>query len=83
MICWRCKKQKSVATAMCEAYYMVLTLATKQWMWLIHILEEYNLPITNATVYSDNRASLDIADKHTNNAYLERPEYTTTNDNTN
>jgi hypothetical protein len=38
-ICWRSKKQKSVATYTCEAEYMGLVLATKQWIWLTNALE--------------------------------------------
>jgi hypothetical protein len=63
-ICWRSKKQKSVATSTCEAEYMALALATKQWIWLTNALEELNVPVTNAAMFCDNKAAIDIAYNH-------------------
>jgi hypothetical protein len=63
-ICWRSKKQKSVATSTCEAEYMALALATKQWIWLANALEELNVPVTNAPMFCDNKAAIDIAYNH-------------------
>jgi hypothetical protein len=60
-ICWRSKKQKSVATSTCEAEYMALALATKQWIWSTNALEELNVPATNAAMFCDNKAAIDIA----------------------
>jgi hypothetical protein len=63
-IFWRSKKKKSVATATCEAEYMALALATKQWIWLTNPLEELNVPVTNAAMFYDNNAAIDIAYNH-------------------
>jgi hypothetical protein len=64
-ICWRSKKQKSVATSTCDAEYMALALVTKQWLWLTNALEELNVPVTNAAMFCDNKAAIDIAYNHT------------------
>jgi hypothetical protein len=50
-----------VATSTCEAEYMALALATKQWIWLTNALEELNVSVTNATIFCDNTAAIDIA----------------------
>jgi hypothetical protein len=63
-ICWRSKKQKSVATSTCEAEYMALALAMKQWIWLTNALEELNVPVSNAAMFCDNKAAIDIAYNH-------------------
>jgi hypothetical protein len=63
-ICWHSKKQKSVATSTCEAEYMALALATKQWIWLRNAVEELNVPVTNAPIFCDNKAAIDIAYNH-------------------
>jgi hypothetical protein len=60
-ICWGSKQQKSVATSMCDAEYMAIAKATKQWIWLTNTLEELNGPVTNAIIFCDNKATIDIA----------------------
>jgi hypothetical protein len=60
-ICWRSKQQKSVATSTCEAEYMALAFTTKQWIWLTNALKELNMPLTNAAIFCDNKAAIDIA----------------------
>jgi hypothetical protein len=62
MICWYSKKQKSVVTSPCEAEYMALALATKQWIWLTNAFDELNVPVTNAPMFYYNKAAIDIAD---------------------
>jgi hypothetical protein len=59
-ICWRSKKQKSVVTSTCEAEYMALALTTKQWIWLTNALEELNVLVTNAAMFCDNKAAIDM-----------------------
>jgi hypothetical protein len=53
-----------MATSLCEAEYMALVLATKQWIWLTNALEELNMPVTNAAMFCDNKATIDIAYNH-------------------
>jgi hypothetical protein len=53
-----------VVTSTCEAEYMALALATKQWIWLTNVLEELNLLVTNAGMFCDNKAAIDIAYNH-------------------
>jgi hypothetical protein len=40
---------------------MAVALATKQWIWLTNTLEELNDPVTNADMFRDNKAAMDIA----------------------
>jgi hypothetical protein len=63
-IFWRSKKQKSVETSTCEAEYMALALATKQWIWLTNAFEELNVLVTNTTMFCDMKAIIDIAYNH-------------------
>jgi hypothetical protein len=49
---------------MCEAEYMALALATQQWIWLTHALEECNMPVPNAAMFCDNKATIDIGYNH-------------------
>jgi hypothetical protein len=63
-ICWHSKKHKSMATSTCEAEYMALALATKQWIWLTNALEELNVPVINAAMLCDNKATINIAYNH-------------------
>jgi hypothetical protein len=63
-IYWWSKNQKSVATSKCQAEYMVLALATKQWIWLTNALEALNVPVTNAAMFCDNQAAIDIIYNH-------------------
>jgi hypothetical protein len=60
-ICWHSKKQKSVMTSTYEGEYMALALATKQWIWLTNALNELNMPVTNTTMFCNNKATIDIA----------------------
>jgi hypothetical protein len=46
-ICWRAKKQTSVATSTCESEYMSLKL----WIWLKNALEELKVLVTNAAMF--------------------------------
>jgi hypothetical protein len=63
-ICWCSKKQNRVATSTCEAEYMPLSLAMTYWIWLTNTLEELIGPVTNATMFGDNTAAIDIAYNH-------------------
>jgi hypothetical protein len=39
---------------------MALALTTKQSIWLLNALEELNLLVTNAAIFCDNKAAIDI-----------------------
>jgi hypothetical protein len=43
---------------------MALALTTKQWIWLTNAREELNMPITNAAMFCDNKAAIDITYNH-------------------
>jgi hypothetical protein len=39
-------------------------LATKQGIWLMNALEELNVPVTNAPMFCNNKAAIDITYNH-------------------
>jgi hypothetical protein len=51
-------------TSIYEPEYMPLALATKQCIWLTNALEELNVAVTNAAMFCDNKAAIDIAYNH-------------------
>ena len=60
-ISWKSRKQRTVALSTCEAEYMALSLASRQFTWLVrglHQLIDKNIP---ALMLSDNRAAIDLA----------------------
>jgi hypothetical protein len=63
-ICWRSKNQKSVATSTYESTYIVLALATQQWIWLTYALEELDVAVTNAATFCNNKATINVAYNH-------------------
>ena len=76
-IAWRCRKQRSVAHSTCEAEYMALALATKQFIWFrrgLHQLVNSSIPMaicTDSTAAIDlaNNPKLNDASKHIDIAY--------------
>jgi hypothetical protein len=40
---------------------MELALATNQWIWLTNTLEQFNVLDTNASIFCDIKATIDIA----------------------
>jgi hypothetical protein len=48
-------------TAKFDAKYMVLALATKQWIWLMNAHKDLNVRVTNAAMFCDNQATINIA----------------------
>lgn len=63
-ISWRSKKQKNTATSTCEAEYLALSLATKQFLWLNNALKELNVLPAISAIHCDNKAAIDIATNH-------------------
>jgi hypothetical protein len=63
-ICWRSKKRKCPATSTYEAEYIALALAMKYWISLSNTLEKLHVAVTNAAMFCDNKAVIDIAYSH-------------------
>jgi aminoglycoside phosphotransferase (APT) family kinase protein len=53
-----------VATFTCEAEYIALALATKQWIWLMKAIKDLNVPVPNTAMFCENKAAIDIAYNH-------------------
>jgi hypothetical protein len=76
-ISWRTKKQRSVSTSTCEAEYMALAFATKQYIWLrrgLHQLIGTSIPMALSTdsvsaIDLANNPKLNDATKHIDIAY--------------
>jgi hypothetical protein len=52
-------------TSTYDPEYMMQTLATKEWIWLMNPLGALNVPVTNAAMLCDYKAGIDIAYNHT------------------
>ena len=58
---WRSRKQRTVAHSTCEAEYMAISLATKQFIWIVrglHQLVDKDIP---TALFTDNNSAIDIA----------------------
>ena len=60
-ICWRSLKQRSVAHSTCEAEYMALALAVKQYIWVLRSLEQLTKTDISTSLLTDNSAAIDLA----------------------
>ena len=60
-ICWKSRKQKSVARSTLEAEYMALSLANRQHKWLTEALAELLPDSPPAALFCDNMAAIDTA----------------------
>lgn len=60
-ISWRSRKQRTVAHSTCEAEYMAIALASKQYIWILRGLHRFlgdNIP---AAISTDNTAAIELA----------------------
>jgi hypothetical protein len=61
-ISWRSKKQATVALSSTEAEYMALTAATKEAIWLRHLLKDLGYEQEGpTTIHEDNQGTIAIA----------------------
>lgn len=60
-ICWRSRKQRSVAASTADAEYMALSLTVKQQIWLQRGLKEFLKQDIPSATFCDNQAADDIA----------------------
>ena len=61
---WASKLQKSVALSSCEAEYIALKEAVKEYIYLINLLKSLNIHKENKISYylfSDNQAAIELA----------------------
>lgn len=60
-ISWRSRKQRSVAHSSCEAEYMALSLAVKQYIWLRSGLRQLSSASVPMSLSTDSNAAVDLA----------------------
>ncbi|KAI1001438.1 Retrovirus-related Pol polyprotein from transposon TNT 1-94 [Podosphaera aphanis] len=60
-ICWKSRKQRTVALSTCESEYMALALAAKQFIWVVDVLHRLIDKDIPATLSSDNTAAIHLA----------------------
>jgi len=60
-IAWRCRKQQSVGCYTCEAEYMALAFATKQYIWTRSALQQLLGSEVAAALFADGRSAIDLA----------------------
>ncbi|KAI0995412.1 hypothetical protein K3495_g12768 [Podosphaera aphanis] len=58
---WRARKQSAVAHSTCEAEYMALSLATKQFIWIGRGLHQLLVKDTPTVLSTDNNSAIDLA----------------------
>lgn len=62
LICWRSKKQQTVARSSSEAEYRALASATCELQWLTYLLHDLQITCSKPVVlYCDNHSALHIA----------------------
>jgi hypothetical protein len=60
-ISWNSKRQKTVAASSCEAEYMALFEAVKEFTWLSKLLEDLGEPLEKFVVHCDNKSAIELA----------------------
>lgn len=58
---WKARKQRTVADSTCEAEYMALKLATKQFIWIVRGLHQFAHKDIPTALFTDNTAAIDLA----------------------
>jgi len=62
LICWRSKKQQTVARSSSEAEYRALASATCELQWLTYLFHDLQITCSKPSVlYCDNHSALHIA----------------------
>jgi hypothetical protein len=62
LISWRAKKQATVSRSSSEAEYRVFSSATCELQWLLYLLSELKIQLTNTPIlYCDNQSAVHIA----------------------
>lgn len=60
-ISWRSRTQRTVAHSTCEAEYMALALATKQYIWILRGIHRFLGDEVPAAISTDNTAAIELA----------------------
>ncbi|KAI0996963.1 hypothetical protein K3495_g11220 [Podosphaera aphanis] len=60
-ICWKSRKQRTVAHSTCEAEYMALSIATKHYIWVVNALKQLLHHEIPSAMASDNNAAIELA----------------------
>ena len=60
-ISWKSRKQRTVAHSTCEAEYMALSLATKQFIWITRGIKQLLCEEVPSALASDNTAAIELA----------------------
>ncbi|KAI0994473.1 hypothetical protein K3495_g13709 [Podosphaera aphanis] len=58
---WKARKQRTVAHSTCEAEYMALSLATKQFIWIVRGLRQLLGRDIPTFLPTDNNSAIDLA----------------------
>jgi hypothetical protein len=60
-VSWKSQRQPTVALSTMEAEYMALTEATKEMKWIRALLEEMNVKIDYAPLFSDSQSAIALS----------------------
>ena len=62
LISWSLKKKNAVARSSTELEYQALANTTTEMLWLVSILQEFNIPVANTPViWCDNTSAASLA----------------------
>lgn len=59
-ICWASKLQRSVAVSTMEAEYMAASEASKEAIWLRHLLEDLGYVVRPVAIHCDNQSAIKV-----------------------
>ena len=61
-VVWNSRKQIATATSSTEAEYISLSNTASEGIWIMKILNDLNIKVTNLTIYEDNLSTIKSAE---------------------
>ncbi|XP_014626203.1 uncharacterized protein LOC114397394 [Glycine soja] len=67
LICWKSKKQPTVARSSAEAEYRALASLTSELLWLRQLLRVFQITLDSTMIMCDNKSAIALAENPTSN----------------
>ncbi len=68
MVSWQTHKQALVTTSTTQAEYQSLSIATKEALWIQHLLDEIRFKQETILIQQDNQSTITLANNPTNHS---------------
>ena len=68
LVSWLSKKQNCVSLSTCEAEYISAALACTQVIYMQQTLKDFNINLTNSTIYCDNTSTINLSKNPVNHS---------------